>query len=142
MERRTIPRCEGDDSVTEQIVWYGLLAVIVFFYVKKILVARSITHYTPAELQQSLQGSSNKVVLDVRTNRERTSGNIKGSLHIPLHELNRRADELEKYRDKEIICYCASGNRSLSAAAKLRKKGFTVANLRGGIAEWNFQNRH
>lgn len=127
--------------MTEQIVWYGVLAVIVFFYVKRILVARSITHYTPAEVQQSLKGSSNKVLLDVRTSRERANGTIKGSLHIPLHEINRRIDELEKHREKEIICYCASGNRSLSAAAKLRKQGFTVANLRGGIAEWNFQNR-
>ena len=45
---------------------------------------------------------------------------------------------LEKYKSKEIICYCASGSRSVNAGLKLKKAGFTVGNLRGGIASWNF----
>jgi len=54
-----------------------------------------------------------------------------------LYELGTRSDELLKYKDKEIICYCRSGNRSLTAAAKLKKKGFNSANLKGGIIRWN-----
>jgi len=77
-------------------------------------------------------------MLDVRTARERSYRSIPGSLHIPLHELNARMKELERYRSKEIICYCASGSRSISAALRLKKAGFNVANLEGGLATWNF----
>ena len=82
-------------------------------------------------------GSGSTVLLDVRTTGERQRGCIKGSLHIPLHELGRRTDELGKHRNKEVICYCQSGNRSTAAAARLKKEGFTVANMKGGISEWN-----
>jgi rhodanese-related sulfurtransferase len=58
-----------------------------------------------------------------------------------LHSLSTRVGELEQHRRREIICYCQTGNRSLSAAAKLKRGGFSVANLRGGITEWNFSHR-
>lgn len=128
--------------MTEQALWYGLLAVIVLLYVRKMFVNKSIPQYNPTELQQKLKETGDIVLLDVRTNQERTSGAIKGSLHIPLHELSRRLNELSKYKSKEIVCYCATGSRSLSAAAKLRKVNFSAASLKGGIAEWNFQTRH
>ncbi len=78
------------------------------------------------------------MLLDVRTLNERQSRSIPSSIHIPLHELFSRMKELEKHRSKEIICYCASGNRSVSAGIKLKKAGFTVGNLKGGIASWDF----
>jgi rhodanese-related sulfurtransferase len=82
--------------------------------------------------------SNSIVLLDVRTASERQSSSIKGSIHIPLHEIRRRTDELKKYGEKEIVSYCASGNRSVSATATLKKLGFNAANMKGGIAEWNF----
>jgi len=42
----------------------------------------------------------------------------------------------EKYRDREIVVYCASGNRSLHVAHLLQQKGFNVVNLRGGMGAW------
>ncbi len=76
------------------------------------------------------------MLLDVRTPGERKERNIKGSFHIPLTELNRRTDELTRFRDREIICYCSTGSRSLHAASKLKKNGFTAANLKGGLIQW------
>lgn len=128
--------------MTEQTLWYGFIAVIILLYVRKLFINRSIPQYGPTELQQKLKETNDIVLLDVRTNQERTSGTIKGSIHIPLHELSRKLDELNKYKSKEIVCYCATGRRSLSAAAKLRKQNFSAASLKGGIVEWNFQNRH
>ncbi|MEK9136600.1 MAG: rhodanese-like domain-containing protein [Bacteroidota bacterium] len=120
---------------TSQVIVYALLALVILLYFKKWLLTRSLTHYSPGEVAERMKNSS--ILLDVRTSAERQRQNIKGSLHIPLHELGRRIDELSKHKNKEIICYCASGNRSVSAAAKLKKFGFTVANMKGGIAEWN-----
>jgi len=120
---------------------YALIVLVAFFGIRRFLWTLRIPQYNPATTAEKLASKASLVLLDVRTNSERRSGAIRDSIHIPLHELGRRMNELEKMRDKEIVVYCQSGNRSLSAAAKLKKNGFSAANLKGGIAEWNFQNR-
>lgn len=119
----------------DQIFLYGILGVIVLFWLRKQLLARGLNQYTGPQAKQKMKEGA--VMLDVRTAMERSSVSIPGSLHIPLQELSSRMKELEKHRSKEIICYCASGSRSVSAGIKLKKAGFTVGNLSGGISSWN-----
>ena len=74
------------------------------------------------------------IVLDVREPSEYATGHIAGSTLIPLRQLSSRMSELPK--DREIICVCASGSRSGSAARRLAGEGYTVLNVRGGMARW------
>lgn len=120
----------------EQIVLYALLGLMAFFYIRKQILSKGLHHYSAAEVKQQIKSGS--ILLDVRTSGERNSLSIPSSIHIPLNDISSRVKELEKHRGKEIICYCASGNRSVSAGIKLKKEGFTVGNLKGGIASWNF----
>ncbi|NUN68575.1 MAG: rhodanese-like domain-containing protein [Bacteroidetes bacterium] len=106
------------------------------FYIRKQLLARSLNQYSGTEAREKMKSGS--ILLDVRTAQERRSVSLPNSLHIPLHELSSRMKELEKHKGKEIICYCASGSRSVNAGIKLKKAGFTVGNLTGGIASWNY----
>jgi len=124
---------------SEQIFLYIILGVIVYFYVRRTLRSRGLTHYSPVDAKARVKSGS--ILLDVRTKAERLSRSIPSSIHIPLHELGSRLKELERYRSKEIICYCATGSRSVNAALKLKKAGFTVGNLDGGMASWNFSER-
>jgi len=125
---------------TSQILLYSLLALVFLVYLRRFLLTRGITRYSPSGLADRLkQGGA--VLLDVRTPAEYQSGNIKGSVLVPLQELHRRSVELQKYKGQEIVCYCRSGSRSLMAAAQLRRKGFNTAHLEGGIAEWNFSQK-
>ncbi|KAF0138225.1 MAG: Rhodanese-related sulfurtransferase [Stygiobacter sp.] len=121
---------------SDQIFFYVILGIMVLFYIRKQLLTRSLNNYSGTEAKQKVQSGS--ILLDVRTARERSSRSIPSSLHIPLQELSSRTKELEKHRNREIICYCASGSRSVSAAIKLKRAGFTVGNLQGGISSWNF----
>ena len=78
------------------------------------------------------------VVLDVREAAEFAQGHIPNSRHVPIGQLEKRLTELEKLKDKPLIVNCASGNRSGSACAVLRKHGFArVVNLTGGVAAWD-----
>ena len=120
-----------------QLMLFGLIAVVVFLYARRLLRLRSIPQYSPAEAADRMKSGPRLLLLDVRTAQERSGQHIKGSMHIPLQELRGRVGELQKHKDKEIVCYCRSGNRSLSAAALLRKRGFTAANMKGGMVEWN-----
>jgi rhodanese-related sulfurtransferase len=84
-----------------------------------------------------LINSKDAIVLDVRTPAEFAQSHILNSRNIPLDEIEARVKELERFKEKPVIVSCATGNRSGSAAAVLRKHGFTnVVNLAGGIAAW------
>ncbi len=125
--------------MTGEVFLYLLIALVLSLGLRRMWIARSIPSYSPVDVKEKLKNSRDAILLDVRTSAERTRGHIQGSLHIPLHAIVRQSNTLDKYRGKEIICYCQSGNRSISAAARLKKLGFTVANMQGGIGEWNFQ---
>jgi rhodanese-related sulfurtransferase len=74
------------------------------------------------------------LLLDVRRPDERAQGFIAGSSHIPLDELRHRLSELP--RDREIIVYCHSGQRSYIALRILSHHGFRVRNLTGSYRTW------
>lgn len=77
------------------------------------------------------------VVIDVREQGEYANGHIANARHIPLGELDRRLPELEKLKGAPVILCCATGSRSRTATAKLKKAGFdSVFNLKGGLSEW------
>lgn len=70
------------------------------------------------------------VLLDVREAKELEElGTIKGAIHIPLGELEKRAGELPK--DKTILTACQRGRRAAQATAILEAKGFKTAGFCG-----------
>ncbi len=124
-----------------QIFFLGLVGSILLLKAFRFLRTRSVPQYLPSEVADRIAGRDAPLLLDVRTERERTFQHIKGSLHIPLQQLRARAHELQSHRHREIVCYCQSGNRSLSAAMILLKHGYRAGSLRGGIVDWNFHQR-
>jgi len=77
-----------------------------------------------------IRDTAGALVLDVRTDAERSAFHI-GGVHIPLNTLDSRLGELPK--NKELLCYCQSGVRSLTAASLLRDHGFSSKSLHGGL---------
>jgi NADPH-dependent 2,4-dienoyl-CoA reductase/sulfur reductase-like enzyme/rhodanese-related sulfurtransferase len=79
--------------------------------------------------------SENEILIDLRDKRELDeSGFIKGALHIPLHELRVRLDELD--RSKRYVPYCAIGLRGYLGHRVLVQNGFRSRNLSGGYRTW------
>lgn len=74
------------------------------------------------------------VLLDVRTAREFSKGHIPGALNIPVDDLRRRLDEVQ--RGKRVAVYCAVGLRAYVACRILKQKGFQVANVPGGYTTY------
>jgi rhodanese-related sulfurtransferase len=62
-------------------------------------------------------------VLDARRDDERAQGYVRGSLHVPIHEMLDRADELPP---GEVWVYCGSGYRAAIAASLLDRTGREV----------------
>jgi phage shock protein E len=72
------------------------------------------------------------LIIDVRTEGEFASGNIPGSVNIPLNVLPKKINELKK-KGRPLITVCRSGARSGMAKAQIEKAGIEVYN--GG--PWN-----
>lgn len=97
-------------------------------------------HITAPELAARLAaGETNPpLLLDVRENWEFATCQIPGSVQIPMALVPIRISELDD--DKEIVCICHHGARSMQVAAFLERNGFTdVTNLTGGIHAWAVQ---
>lgn len=87
-----------------------------------------------AQRAAQLLESGEAVALDVRESLEWRAGRIAGALHIPLVQLAIRKHELP--RGTTIVTVCRSGHRSGLAARALRRGGFQVQNLDGGMKAW------
>ena len=88
-----------------------------------------------------LSNRENAVFLDIREDKEYQGGHLPEAIHIPLSQLSGRVSELGKFKDRPVIAYCRSGNRSNAAGGVLKKNGFqSVYNLGGGIVAWEKAN--
>jgi phage shock protein E len=66
--------------------------------------------------------SKGAFLVDVRSKGEFQSGNIPGSVNIPLDAITQ---EIDQFNGKEnIVVFCRSGNRSAQAKRILNDKGF------------------
>jgi sulfur-carrier protein adenylyltransferase/sulfurtransferase len=75
--------------------------------------------------------------LDVREQDEWDQGHIPGAIHVTRGYLESRIEALAPERDRPIVVYCASGNRSVFATKTLQELGYeNVASLSGGYNDW------
>ena len=84
-----------------------------------------------------LMNTGSALVLDIRDTGEFNGGRIPKSKNIPLAEIDKRVDEISKFKDKPVIVTCRTSNRSSSAARLLKQRGFAdVYQLAGGFGAW------
>nr|NJM04427.1 rhodanese-like domain-containing protein [Desulfobacula sp.] len=77
------------------------------------------------------------LILDVRTPEEYREGHIKGSVLIPVQELDREYTKISNHLQTPVLVYCRSGNRSVTASKILVSKGFRcLYHMKGGIKDW------
>jgi hydroxyacylglutathione hydrolase len=85
-----------------------------------------------AGLAQGMVADPDLVVLDSRRDDERASGGVRGSVHIPIHELAARIDELPA---GDVWVYCGSGYRASIAASLLVRAGRRPVLVNGGYGD-------
>jgi rhodanese-related sulfurtransferase len=92
---------------------------------------------TVEELKYRMDAGEKLNIVDVREPYENADFNIGGILY-PLGQVQSMSvDELEPFKDEELILYCRSGNRSGQACMILDTLGFkNTKNLVGGMLAW------
>jgi rhodanese-related sulfurtransferase len=93
-----------------------------------------VEHIGADDLRRKLDTGS-AILIDVREPHEFTAGRVPGAINLPVGSLPGAASKIS--HDAEIIVICQSGHRSVTAAKRLLKAGFTnVRSVRGGTAAW------
>ncbi|MFF6996829.1 rhodanese-like domain-containing protein [Streptomyces sp. NPDC008313] len=83
-----------------------------------------------AALRRARERGEEPVVLDVRRDSERAAGHLRGSVHIPIHELHGRTGEVPAGR---VWVHCAGGMRAAIAASMLDAEGRDVVAVDDGF---------
>ena len=113
-----------------------IAAVLLTYYIATRLSTRPTYSLHDAEKQIA---SGEALLIDVREPSEYAAGVAAPAHLLPLSDLRGSRSQwdpfLEKYRDKELLVYCRSGNRSGTAADILRGEGCKVTNI-GSYGAW------
>lgn len=88
----------------------------------------------------NLSNQDKTLIVDIRDSESFNAGHITASINIPLNDLTRRSNEIEK-NDKIVVMVCEMGGASPNAGENLKKEGFeNVCILKGGINQWKMDN--
>lgn len=89
----------------------------------------------PRQYQQRFAAARQMhLLLDVRQPEEYQGEHITGAVNIPVQALAERLGEVPK--DRPVVFYCRSGNRTKKAAAILSQAGYRDLYDLGGILQW------
>lgn len=95
---------------------------------------QEIPSVPPAEAQRLAENGA--LFIDVREFNEWEQVRIPGATFLPLSQINDWYESLD--RERTVILYCRTGNRSGQATAALTHQAdfHNVVNMEGGIVEW------
>jgi len=95
----------------------------------------------PGDVVEKIARQEDIVLLDVRTVEEYEEIHLEGALLLPVQELSQQSLANiglgEESKDKEILIYCRSGNRSKTAYDIMSSLGYTnIKSVAGGMVHW------
>lgn len=88
---------------------------------------------------QPLYAAKKVLVVDVRDAESFATGHIAGAIHVPLSNIEPRADEVRRAANGRLVvtyCSCPSEGTSLAAAGRLARVGVKARALVGGFPRW------
>ncbi len=91
----------------------------------------------PSEAEERMAAGA--LLLDVREDDEWAAGHAPDAQHLPLGQVEAEFQSLPK--DRPIVAVCRLGGRSEQAATALRRLGYDVVNLSGGMRAWATSGR-
>ena len=97
---------------------------------------REIDEVDASRARQLLEEDA-ALAIDVREREEWDEGHLPGAVHVPRGHLESRIERASPAKDRPLVVYCASGNRSAFAAKTLEELGYEhVVSLTGGFTDW------
>jgi len=113
--------------------WVAMLGLFVWFAYSKGWIFANFKSISAQNAYVLMQNDKNVTLVDVRTLDEFKSRHVAGAKLMPLGELENSLSKLQNSKKNQILVYCQTGRRSVSASRILESNGFTPINIEGGI---------
>jgi len=123
------------NKLTNKLYWIAMISLLFWFAYSKGWVLASFESIDAKQAIYLIETDNNITILDVRTMQEYKQGHLRDATLIPVEHLEKNLDMIKQDKNKKILVYCASGNRSVHAARVLEKHGFKPINIKGGIID-------
>ncbi len=120
--------------ISEQ--WILVSVLLALIYVFMLSEQRKAGKALSTHQVTALINRDEAILLDVRDAKEFQLSHIAGAMNIPAGALDTRLPELEKHRAKIIVVTDKVGQQASVVGRKLRRQGFQVRRLQGGMGEW------
>lgn len=94
------------------------------------------------QTEKLLNSDKDVLIIDVRSEYEYEKGHLLNAINLPYDDDDFKSElnEIIDYKDKTVLVYCRSGNRSEKAAVKLVDNSFkNVKNVTDGVDEYDYK---
>ena len=118
---------------TNVLYWLAMATMLFWFAYTKGWIFTNFTSIDAKQAKTLIENDDNITLLDVRTITEYKEGHLRDATLIPVQALSQNLGMIKQDKNKKILVYCRTGNRSVSASRILEKNGFTPINIKGGI---------
>jgi len=112
--------------------------------IKWLLRIHNLPEITVDELFERVNSDQPPLLIDIRDAADfngtgySTYGHIQNARSITILELESKCEDLQSFKDKEIVTICPGGGLSLAAVEILTEAGFKdVKSLKGGMGLWH-----
>ena len=120
--------------VSQEWMLVGALLVLIglFLWMENVRAGESISvHQLTAQVNKA-----NGLVLDLRDNKEFKEGHIVDAINIPFAKLAASMNTLDVHKARPLVLVDKMGQHTGSAGRILKKAGYQVSRLNGGMSEW------
>ena len=107
---------------------------------KWLLRIHDLPEITVDDLFNRVNSDQPPLLIDIRDAADYNGGygHIPNARSIDILQLESKLEDLQPFKDKEIVTMCPGGGLSLAAVEILTEAGFTdVKSLKGGIGLWH-----
>ena len=101
---------------------FALLVILTLWLISPVIAGSGDTGQAKLAWPMIENGA---LLIDVRTKEEFDEGHIDGAINISFDETKALMDAIGHDKQRPVVVYCRSGNRSGKAKASLDKEGFT-----------------
>lgn len=107
----------------------------IFLRMKECKLKREYKDINKEEMNKLVRQGA--LLVDIRSPQEYKEGHLNSAISLPEYEIKNKCETVLKDKNKIIIVYCTSGERSKKAQKRLQQKGYiNVYNLLGGIEKY------
>jgi len=124
------------DKIVNLFIWLLMSMMFGYFAYSQGWILSGFKNLSPLEAKQLIEEDKSLILIDVRSAKAFEKDTIANAINLPLEKLQQSLENIQSFKNRNLLLYSERGEQSIIASRLLSKQGFTVFNLKGGIVFW------